>query len=80
MKSLTTREVRHKLELMAFIIFLTRAISMIPVPGVNALMFKQWMAANSMMHLTCFQRLPEVHLKTFQCSPLESRRLLQHRL
>ena len=41
MKSLTTREVRHKLELMAFIIFLTRAISMIPVPGVNALMFKQ---------------------------------------
>ena len=54
MKSLTTREVRHKLELMAFIIFLTRAISMIPVPGVNALMFKQWMAANSNDALNLF--------------------------
>ena len=54
MKSLTTREVRHKLELMAFIIFLTRAISMIPVPGVNDLMFKQWMAANSNDALNLF--------------------------
>ena len=54
MKSLTTREVRHKLELMAFIIFLTRAISMIPVPGVNALMFNQWMAANSNDALNLF--------------------------
>lgn len=54
MKSLTTREVRHKLELMAFIIFLTRAISIIPVPGVNALMFKQWMAANSNDALNLF--------------------------
>ena len=34
MKALTSREIRHKLELMVLIIFLTRVISMIPVPGV----------------------------------------------
>mgnify|MGYP003218256663 CR=1 FL=1 len=30
MKALTSREIRHKLELMVLIIFLTRVISMMP--------------------------------------------------
>lgn len=54
MKALTSREIRHKLELMVLIIFLTRVISMIPVPGVDATIFKQWMAANSNDALNLF--------------------------
>ena len=54
MKALTSREIRHKLELMVLIIFLTRVISMIPVPGVDATIFKQWVAANSNDALNLF--------------------------
>lgn len=46
-QALTTRDIRRKLEWMVVIIFITRAISMIPVPGVDASVFKQWITANS---------------------------------
>ena len=46
-QALTTRDIRRKLEIIVGIIFLTRVISMIPVPGVDASVFKQWMASNS---------------------------------
>ena len=49
-QALTTREIRRKLELMVFVIFITRVISMIPVPGIDASVFKQWMAVIPMMH------------------------------
>ena len=46
-EALTTREIRRKLELIVIIIFITRMISMIPVPGIDATMYKQWMEANA---------------------------------
>ena len=53
-QALTTREIRRKLELMVFVIFITRVISMIPVPGIDASVFKQWMAVNSNDALNLF--------------------------
>lgn len=42
---LTTKEVRRKLEWMFFIVFITRLVAMIPVPGIDSSVFQQWMAA-----------------------------------
>lgn len=53
-QALTTRDIRRKLEIIVGIIFLTRVISMIPVPGVDASVFKQWMASNSNDALNLF--------------------------
>ena len=53
-QALTTRDIRRKLEIIIGIIFLTRVISMIPVPGVDASVFKQWMASNSNDALNLF--------------------------
>ena len=53
-QALTTREIRRKLELMMFVIFITRVISMIPVPGIDASVFKQLMAVNSNDALNLF--------------------------
>lgn len=52
--TLKNRELRHKLEWLAGIILLTRIISMIPVPGVDATVFKQWITQNSNDALNLF--------------------------
>lgn len=46
-QAITSRETRRKLEIMAFVIFITRVISMVPVPGIDASVFKEWVASNS---------------------------------
>lgn len=51
---LLTKEVRRKMEWMVFIVFITRFVSMIPVPGVDASMFRQWMATNTNDMLNLF--------------------------
>lgn len=56
-QALTIREVRHKLMWMIGIIFLTRVISMIPVPGVDASVFKSYMQSNSNDALNLFSTL-----------------------
>ena len=66
-QALTTRDIRRKLEIIVGIIFLTRVISMIPVPGVDASVFKQWMASNSNDALNLSQHSQEGHLKTSPC-------------
>ncbi|MFR7476288.1 preprotein translocase subunit SecY, partial [Frisingicoccus sp.] len=53
-QALTTREIRRKLEWMVGIIFLTRVISMFPIPGVDVSVFKQWMATHSNDALNLF--------------------------
>lgn len=53
-QAFTTREIRRKLEWMVGIIFLTRVISMFPIPGVDVSVFKQWMATHSNDALNLF--------------------------
>ena len=43
---LTDRKFRHKIMLMLLIIAVVRIISYIPVPGIDASVFKEWMNAN----------------------------------
>ena len=53
-QALTTREVRRKLELMILAVFLVRVCSMLPVPGVDASVFKKWISSNANDALTLF--------------------------
>lgn len=53
-KAITIKEIRRKLEWMAFIIILTRIISMIPVPGIDTSVFKDWITTNSTDALNLF--------------------------
>ena len=53
-QALTTKEIRRKLELMVIIVFFTRIMSMIPVPGVDTSVFKKWMSANTNDALSLF--------------------------
>lgn len=53
-QALTTREVRRKLELMILAVFLVRVCSMLPVPGVDASVFKKWISSNANDALNLF--------------------------
>lgn len=53
-QALTTREVRRKLALMILAVFLVRVCSMLPVPGVDASVFKKWISSNANDALTLF--------------------------
>ena len=53
-QALTTREVRRKLELMILAVFLVRVCSMLPVPVVDASVFKKWISSNANDALTLF--------------------------
>ena len=53
-QALTTREIRRKLEVMIWLVFLTRVMSMIPIPAIDASVFKQWMASSSNDALSLF--------------------------
>lgn len=53
-QALTTRDIRRKLEVMIGLVFLTRIVSMIPIPAIDATVFKQWMASSSNDALNLF--------------------------
>lgn len=53
-QSISVREVRRKLELIVVVIFLTRIMAMIPVPGVDSSLFKQWVSSTSNDALNLF--------------------------
>lgn len=72
-QALTTRDIRRKLEIIVGIIFLTRVISMIPVPGVDASVFKQWMASNSNDALNLFSAFTGGSFENFSMTEKEQR-------
>lgn len=66
-QALTTRDIRRKLEIIVGIIFLTRVISMIPVPGVDASVLSSGWRPIPTMRSIFSQHSQEGHLKTSPC-------------